>query len=96
MVKACQEPTPALLFFPFPGIPGLLPLGLLDLWGTWSGAGGRLAGQENREDEGSKRAGRGEKAGGGAGSRFEPCNESGYERFRGHGPGGWGTQPHLL
>ena len=50
----------------------------------------------NREEEESKKAVRAEKAGGGAGSRFEPFSESGYERFRGHSPGEWGTQPHLL
>lgn len=33
MVKACQEPTPALLFFPFPSIPGPLPPGLLGSMG---------------------------------------------------------------
>lgn len=60
-------------------------------------AGGRLEGQgeENREDEESKRAARGEEAGGGAGSRSEPCSESGCESFRGHRSGDCRTQPHL-
>ena len=49
-------------------------------------AGSKLEGQgeENREDEESKRAGRGEEAGGGAGSGSEPCSESGCESFRDH------------
>ena len=33
VVKVCQEPTPALLFFPFPSILGPLPPGLLGSMG---------------------------------------------------------------